>query len=56
MEHDGLPSVQELIVSHSSGGITWTSVTASIFSDVGYGVAGNSNVGATIVDSVMTYF
>jgi hypothetical protein len=43
-------------IAYSSDGITWTPVvdSTSIFSNSGYGVAGNPNVGATIVDSAIT--
>ena len=43
-------------LAYSTDGITWTGVTGStsIFSSAGQGVGGNSNVGATIVDSVIT--
>jgi hypothetical protein len=41
-------------IAYSYDGITWTGLGKSIFTDKGFGVAGNSNVGATIVDSVIT--
>jgi len=50
-------------IAYSSDGITWTGATDSsgvvgssknIFRNYGNGVAGNPNVGATIVDSVIT--
>ena len=40
-------------IAYSSDGITWTGLGRSIFS-TSYGVAGNPNVGATIVDSAIT--
>ena len=41
-------------IAYSSDGITWILVVSSIFGKMGNGVAGNPNIGATIVDSVIT--
>ena len=41
-------------IAYSSDGITWTALGNSIFTSSGFGVAGNPNIGATIVDSVIT--
>jgi hypothetical protein len=40
-------------IAISADGINWTGVAGGIFTSV-YAVAGNSNIGAVIVDSVIT--
>ena len=41
-------------IAYSSDGIKWTGLGKNIITEYGYGVAGNPNIGATIVDSVIT--
>ena len=41
-------------IACSSDGITWTGLGKNILTEYGYGVAGNPNIGVTIVDSVIT--
>jgi hypothetical protein len=42
-------------IAHSTDGITWRGVGTTIFTTTGRGVAGNSNVGSTIVDSAISF-
>jgi len=41
-------------IAYSSDGIKWVGIGTNIITEYGYGVAGNPNIGATIVDSVIT--